>query len=146
MNLSRFLYLTAPEGSMVVLNIEDDRGATWRYVSIRPRIICADGFSLSVQASEGHYCSPRTTYGNLDFVNGWVPYNAVEIGFPSAHEDTLQPYIDGDTDPDGNPVLQTNTVFAYVPYVIVSDIVDAHGGIDYVATVRLLSMSKEETA
>ena len=137
MSLSRFMYLTAPEGSREKVADEN----TWRFVGIRPRIICADGFSMSVQASESHYCSPLTTYSSDDFVNG-IPYGFVEIGFPSAHEDSLQSYIDGDTEPDGTRTMQMNSVFAYVPLVIVTDIVHAHGDIDYVKTVRLPSEEK----
>ena len=44
--------------------------------SIRPRVRCADGFKLSIQASSLHYSIPRA-----DNADG---YSAVEIGFPSA--------------------------------------------------------------
>lgn len=41
---------------------------------VRPPIWCADGASLSVQASKDHYCSPR--------VDGAERYGTVEIGYP----------------------------------------------------------------
>ena len=31
----------------------------YEFVEVRPRIVCNDGFSLSVQASDGMYCQPR---------------------------------------------------------------------------------------
>ncbi len=40
-------------------------------------VVCADGFSMSVQASETTYCNPRDNMG---------PYIEAEIGFPSAKE------------------------------------------------------------
>ena len=48
------------------------------------RILCADGFNMSVQASETSYCEPRNDRG---------PYKEVEIGFPSEREDLLMKYI-----------------------------------------------------
>jgi hypothetical protein len=46
------------------------------------RIYCKDGYNLSVQASATHYCSPREDFG---------PWYEVEVGYPSAVEDTLMP-------------------------------------------------------
>ena len=39
-----------------------------------PRLICANGFTLSIQASKYSYCTPRSNSG---------PYSEVEVGFPS---------------------------------------------------------------
>lgn len=78
-----------------------------------PQIKCSDGFEMSVQASSGHYCSPRDSYG---------PWSAVEVGYPSAKVDSFMPYIDGS---DSNP---TDTVYGYVPIELVVDAIAAHGG------------------
>lgn len=48
----------------------------------RPRIVCKDGFSMSVQAGLYLYCTPRT-----DLSSG--NYSAVEIGFPSEPEELV---------------------------------------------------------
>ena len=40
--------------------------------AVRPHAVCADGFTLSIQASEFHYCFPRETLEDCD-------YNAVEV-------------------------------------------------------------------
>ncbi len=77
------------------------------------RITCADGFSLSVQASEMHYCRPRQ-----DDVS---EYDAVEVGFPSAVEPLLLPYAE-------RPETPTHTVYGWVPVNVVNAIVNAHGG------------------
>lgn len=80
-----------------------------------PSVVCADGFQMSVQASEFHYCSPRETILSGD-------YSAWEIGFPSAVEDALLPYQDGDGDPK-------ETVYGYVPTHVVDAVIAKHGGI-----------------
>lgn len=74
-----------------------------------PAIKCADGFTMSVQASRTHYCTPRNDVG---------PYTAVEVGFPSKHENRLAPYGDNNSD-----------VFAWVPVDVLDEIIRAHGGL-----------------
>lgn len=78
-----------------------------------PVVECADGLRMSVQASYGHYCSPRDSVG---------PWHAVEIGFPTARVEQFMPFIDGD---DSDP---TDTVYGYVPLSIVADVIAEHGG------------------
>lgn len=78
------------------------------YLVIRPHIRCADGFTLSVQASAGHYCSPRTSEA--------VQYDTVEVGYPSAPEPLLDDYSCGDG------------VYACVPTSVVQAILNKHGG------------------
>jgi hypothetical protein len=73
---------------------------------------CADGFSMSVQASEFNYCSPRDNSG---------PYDSVEVGMPSSYDYYLQPHSE---DPD-NP---TGTVYGWVPADTVMMCIEAHGG------------------
>ncbi len=80
-----------------------------------PRIVCMDGTSLSVQASEHNYCIPQDNSG---------PYIQVEVGFPSRKFDELMPYIDGDSTTD-----PTATVYGYVPIDLVEKIVADCGGI-----------------
>lgn len=75
--------------------------------------VCADGFSMSVQASSTSYCSPR--------VNVAVRYSSVEVGFPSEEEPLLLEYAE---DPD-NP---TGTVYGYVPVITVTNVIAKHGG------------------
>ena len=50
-------------------------------------VVCADGFSMSVQAHGGAYCSPR--------VENAERYDEVEIGFPSESEPLLLRYMEG---------------------------------------------------
>lgn len=80
-----------------------------------PRVHCADGFHMSVQAHYGAYSSPREDHSHF--------YDAAEIGFPSAREDRIMPYIDGG---DSEP---TKTVYGYVPFDVIDAVIAAHGGI-----------------
>jgi len=54
---------------------------------LSPRIKCADSTGVSVQASETHFCSPKSNLGPYDSVevlfmnngepNGWVPIDQI---------------------------------------------------------------------
>ena len=90
-----------------------------RTVPQMPRLVLADGVSLSVQASEYSYSSPRDNKG---------PYTKVEVGFPS--ETPPEAWKDFAEDWD-NP---TNTVYGYIPLTMVMLYIGAHGGIDRDAT------------
>lgn len=76
------------------------------------RITCADGFSLSVQASHGAYCSPRR---NL------AEWYEVEVGFPSAKPEFFAEYAE-ESD------RYTDTVYGYVPIELVEQCIALHGG------------------
>jgi hypothetical protein len=75
-------------------------------------IICENGFSMSVQASEFNYCSPKNNDG---------PYSRVEIGFPSKREELIIEWAEDPGDP-------TETVYPYVPSEIVWDVIIKNGG------------------
>lgn len=78
-----------------------------------PRIVCASGFTMSVQAHDGAYCSPRA--------NNAPKYSEVEVGFPSAEEPLLMDWCEDKEDPTG-------TVYGYVPVGIVTTVIAKHGG------------------
>lgn len=85
---------------------------------IRDRTICVDGTSLSIQADEYKYCSPRNDNGN------WIK---VEVGFIWDKEekqisppDTWANYADGPFPSD---------VYGYVPIYLVEEFIASHGGI-----------------
>ena len=79
----------------------------------RPRLYCNDGYSISVQASEFHYCSPR--------LNGLQDYKSVELEYPSTEDELINEYAE-DFD-------YTNTVYGYVPIEVVEKLIEKHGGI-----------------
>ena len=82
------------------------------------RVVCADGFSMSVQAHEGSYCSPRAS--DVEF------YESVEIGFPSARDPLLKNYAEN---PDADIVGgEVQTVYGWVPAGVVRAVIRSHGG------------------
>lgn len=78
-----------------------------------PRIVCKDGFSVSVQASDFTYCYPRHNEG---------PWDEVELGFPSEIVPELLQYAENKDEP-------TNSVYGYVPIEVVVKVLESHGGI-----------------
>ena len=77
-------------------------------------IVCADGFRMSVQASETSYCTPRTNQADK--------YSAVEVGFPSEEEPLIMEYAE-------DPHHPCNTVYAWVPSTVVTTVIAKHGGV-----------------
>ena len=82
---------------------------------LNKRVVCKDGFKMSVQASKINYSSPRT--------DDCEKYTEVEVGFPSNKESLLMPYIEIE---DGDE--PTKQVYPYVPVSIVSLVLAKHGG------------------
>lgn len=87
---------------------------TFEIQANRPRLYCNDGYSISVQASEFHYCSPR--------LNGLQDYKSVELGYPSAEDELINEYAEDVFD-------YTATVYGYVPIEVVEKLIEKHGGI-----------------
>lgn len=82
-------------------------------MKLNKAVTCADGFSMSVQAHQGGYCSPR--------IDGAERYESVEVGFPSEVEPLLAPWCE-------DPEQPTNTVYGYVPSHVVTTVIAKHGG------------------
>tara|TARA_A100001391_G_C4906426_1_gene235135 strand:- start:231 stop:539 length:309 start_codon:yes stop_codon:yes gene_type:complete len=82
-------------------------------LKMNKKVVCKDGFAMSVQAGETQYCHPRET--------GADRYTEVEIGFPNRPEDLLLEYAEDGTRP-------TDTVYPYVPAPVVTMVIAKHGG------------------
>ena len=83
------------------------------------RVVCADGFSVSVQANEHNYCTPRNSVG---------PWSSVECGFPTAKDPVLEKWAE---DPDAEVCKETGhvqTVYGWVPSQVILKIIESHGG------------------
>ena len=79
-----------------------------------PRIVCADGASVSIQAGTGIYSTPRDNRG---------PYTHVEAGFPSVEPPaSWREYAE-----DCDNLL--GTVYGYMPYDCVDEFIAVHGGL-----------------
>lgn len=87
--------------------------------TIKAEVVCADGFKMSVQASEFHYCEPRVT--GADY------YEQFEVGYPSDAERLLFNYSDDRESP------ASSDVFAYVPVMVIEAIIAKHGGVTWQA-------------
>ena len=84
-----------------------------------PRFYCADGVSLSIQASAHHYSTPRD-----DSKPSWTQYNCVEVGFIQGKDGSpfFPPaewgrYGDGEFPSD---------VYGYVPIALVHKFIAEH--------------------
>ena len=81
---------------------------------LNSKIICADGFSMSVQASSFSYCEPR--------IDNAEEYQKVEVGFPSDPEPLIIRYAE-------DPSQPTETVYGWVPVDVVLNVCAKHGGV-----------------
>lgn len=85
-----------------------------RVTPMRRKAKCADGFEVSIQASEFHYCQPRDNSGQ---------YWEVELGFPTSHPgEEVAAFAEDEND-------LTGTVYGYVPIELVDDLLQSHGGL-----------------
>ena len=82
-------------------------------MKLNEKVVCADGFTMSVQADAGAYCLPRMT--------GAPVYREVEVGFPNMEEPMLLEWAE-------EPQRPTDTVYAWVPVQVVTNVIAKHGG------------------
>ncbi len=81
---------------------------------LRCKARCADGFTISIQASAAHYCKPSQAENQ--------PYESLELGYPSKREPMIMQYAEDNRRP-------TRTVYGYVPWEVVEKMLEKHGGI-----------------
>ena len=81
-----------------------------------PPFKCKDGFTVSIQAGETLYSTPRKWNAEK--------YDAVELGYPSEHDSLIDNWKENPDD-DG-----TDTVYGWVPIEVVNKLIDKHGGLD----------------
>jgi len=81
-----------------------------------PPFRCKDGFTVSIQAGESLYSTPRKWNAEK--------YDAVELGYPSEHDPLIDNWKENPDD-DG-----TDTVYGWVPTDVVNKLIDKHGGLD----------------
>lgn len=89
------------------------------YIQIRPRIICSDGFSVSIQASTSHYCIPRNNVG---------PYTHFEIGYPSEIIDSWIPFCEGHPESEDPREM----VYPRVPIHLIINELNLRGNVELV--------------
>ena len=82
--------------------------------SFCPHVICKDGFKMSVQAGQSHYCEPKDVVDH---------YEEAEVGYPSNEEHLLARSAEDDEN-------LCDTVYGYVPCSVIDQVIEKHGGID----------------
>ena len=82
--------------------------------SYTPHVICNDGFTMSVQAGQSLYSTPKDDAKR---------YKEVEVGYPSEPELLIKKFAEDDEN-------LCDTVYGFVPTKIVDTIIKKHGGID----------------
>ena len=90
-----------------------------------PKIICSDGFTMSVQVGYSLYSTPKKIAKR---------YSAVEIGYPSEPEELIKEYAEF-APFDEDTADYTDTVYPYVPVKIVDKVLKKHGGINLTQTL-----------
>ena len=115
--------------NLKVTNHSSDPSMKHMLTSTRlPKIICSDGFEMSVQVGSSLYSTPKKVAKR---------YSAVEIGFPSEHEPLIEEFAETSYKDDGEDVTDyTDTVYPYVPVRIVDKVLKKHGGIDIIETLN----------
>jgi len=106
--------MTRAEIDAEIARLQSELDAMQALPKRRDRVVCKDGFTMSVQAGRGLYSTPRENVG---------PYSAVEIGFPSDVEPLLASYAEGFVTKD-----LTRDVYPYVPVAVVRAVIAKHGG------------------
>ena len=104
---------------IVLTSIRNDWFHTGHRTVLAPRIVCKDGFSVSVQAGSCMHSEPRE--------DGLFEYDSYELGWPTERVKLLDDYAeyvydDPDTD-------WTHMVYTYVPKAVVNKLIRRHGGI-----------------
>lgn len=100
---------------MASVNLKNGRQDT-----TRKHLVCNDGTTMSVQASEYHYCSPRRSYidCNTEEIT-YFEYSTVEVWCVSCDvPDSWLEYGNQEDDP-----------YAYIPINMVEEFIKMHGGI-----------------
>jgi hypothetical protein len=91
--------------------------------TVNLRVVCADGFSVSVQASNMNYAEDSHPSGKAAYWRGLdaepvYPFTSFEVGYPSADPEPVDVWAEYDN----------GGVWAWVPRQVVADLLDLHGG------------------
>ena len=95
---------------------------------IIPRIVCKDGFSISIQVHNGAYCESENGYREFGY-----EWKKVEWGFPSQDIDAMK--YNAENRYNSNPEGTTETVGS-CEIALIDKLIEEHGGIDLMATLK----------
>lgn len=107
--------------------MDEDVARRRPFPMVLPALRCADGYELSVQASAGHYCSPREDWPE----GGW---SSVEVMIFEGEE------------PEGWAQYESGGVYSRVPLRAVRELIESHGGFapdrELAAVVRAIGVGR----
>jgi len=95
-----------------------------------PKIVCLDGFRVSVQVGESLYCTPRDNKG---------PWTSVECGYPS---ESVPAWLDYATDPDE----PCTSIYPYVPIELVVDEINRRNGYRNIRMMEVRGLMANESS
>ncbi len=93
---------------------------------ILPRVVCKDGWSISIQAGRCMYSFPREDLAD--------EYSAFELGYASQHEPLLDEWAETIWTLEENPRNMTDytkCIFPFTPVEVIDAVLEKHGGIDH---------------
>ena len=99
------------------------------FLGVRPRVVCKDGFKISIQAGRGYSCTPENDDG---------PYTHVELGYPEYPSKLILRMIKMVGIPISEPTIKTyavnknrleETIYKQVPVAAVDRLLAEHGGL-----------------
>lgn len=99
----------------------------WLYPYM-PYIVCKDGFSISLQVSNGNYCNSENGYQQFGY-----QWKEVEFGFPSEEEELLKEFADDED--------VCNSVGS-ISIELAEEVLAKHGGIDLDRTLSKENLEK----
>lgn len=86
-----------------------------------PRVVCADGYSVSIQAGSAFYSWPRENLA--------PEYGAFELGYQTEREPLLDEWAEEDF--RTGEINYLECIFPFVPVEVVDEVLKKHGGIDH---------------
>lgn len=81
-----------------------------------PRIICKDGFSISLQVNHSNYCDSENGYQRFGY-----EWKTIEFGFPSEEEELLEEFADNE---------EVCISVGRITIELAEEVLAKHGGID----------------
>ena len=82
--------------------------------TVKPHVLCKNGKAISIQASAGHYCSPR-----VDDLAFYTHYELLYVIQSKAELDLLKQYsVQGDRE-----------LFGMVPVHVICELISMNGGL-----------------
>lgn len=111
-------------GNMARLVADVEANLRKRAAMPSKQIRCADGFTMSVIAGCGTYCTPRPDWFNDVPADYAGPYTEVEVGYPSERPEPWEVW----SEYAEVAFAPTETIYSFVPVELVRQLVAAHGG------------------